>query len=145
MAVLTGAIGPLGAIVEVKVMQGAQRVAALKKAGLPFATPQVIVGLVDTGASCSAIDRIVVAGLNLQHRGIVAIHTPSTGAGFVQCNQYDISLVLGESQPDPLELTLPVIESDFASQGFLALIGRDVLRRCVLTFDGPSGRFTLTT
>ena len=40
-------------------------------------------------------------------------------------------------------LTLPVIESDFASQGFFALIGRDVLQFRRLIYDGPTDAFEL--
>lgn len=37
----------------------------------------------------------------------------------------------------------PLLETDLSSARCDALIGRDVLARCVLTLDGPSGEFTL--
>ncbi len=36
-----------------------------------------------------------------------------------------------------------VIESHLASEGFLALIGWDILSHCILTSDGPAKRFSL--
>jgi hypothetical protein len=143
MSVLTGQISALGPLVQFKAMQSRQRVEALKKAGIPFSSPSVGLGLLDTGASCSALDRGLIAGLGLDFRGITHIHTPSTGPAFQACNQFDACIILGETQPQPLMVTLPVIESDFATQGFHALIGRDVLRHCVFTFEGPNGSFRL--
>lgn len=144
MPVLTGQIALFGPTIEVKVMPSPQRVAALKKAGQAFAQPITVIGLVDTGASCSALDRTIITRLELEFRGATPIHTPSTGPAHEMRDQYDVSFVLGEAQPGPLEMTLPVIESDFASEGFFALIGRDGLRRCVLTYDGPADKFTLS-
>jgi hypothetical protein len=81
--------------------------------------------------------------MGLDPRGIVRIHTPSTGTNYEERNQYDASLVIGEGYPTPLTLTLPVLGCDFASEGFLALIGRDVLDRCFLMYDGPEKTYTL--
>ena len=143
MPLLTGLIGPQGPMIEVKVMQSPQRVAALKKAGRPYSSPAVILALLDTGASTTALDRFVVAGLQLDFRNVISIHTPSTGAAYESRNTFDASVVLGEMQPVALVKTVEVIESDFAIQGFYGLIGRDILRHCIFTFDGPSGRFTI--
>ena len=40
-------------------------------------------------------------------------------------------------------VSLPVLCGDFSGQGIDGLVGRDVLTRCVATFDGPARRFTL--
>ncbi len=143
MSVLSDRISALGPLVPFKAMQSRQRVEALKKAGIPFSSPCVGLGLLDTGASCSALDRGLIVSLGLDFRGITYIHTPSTGPAFQACNQYDACIVLGETQTHPLMVTIPVIESDFSTQGFQALIGRDVLRHCVFTFEGPKGCFRL--
>jgi hypothetical protein len=143
MHVLKGKVTKLGLEIDVKVMPTSQRVAALKQAGLPFPQPMVIVGLLDTGAGCSCLDRGVVQGLGLDPRGVTRIHTPSTGTNYEERNQYDACLVIGEGYPKPLVLTLPVLGCDFASQGFFALIGRDVLDQCFLMYDGPARTFTL--
>lgn len=130
-------------MIEVKMMLTTQHVDALKRAGKPFAPPMTISGLVDTGASCSAIDRNLANGLGLVAKGVVSVHTPTTGSDYIDLLQYDVCLVLGAGQADALVLTLPVIESDFASEGFLALIGRDVLKSCMFNYDGPAETFTI--
>ena len=73
----------------------------------------------------------------------MSVHTPSTNGGYVQKNAYDVSIVLGEGQPNPLVKNVLAIEADLASQGFLALIGRDILEHCAFTLDGPAGMFRL--
>jgi len=132
-----------GATVSVTVMQSPDYVAALKRAGRPFASPMAVLGILDTGASCSALDSRIVRLMSLQHRGVAEIHTPSTGAGVVHKGVYDATLALGETTGRPISATVPVIECEFASRGFLALIGRDLLNLCILTYDGPTGRFQL--
>lgn len=61
------------------------------------------------------------------------------------CSQYDVSI----SIPPPKGLafqvpTIAVTEHEFFNaQGFHALIGRDVLSRCILIYNGQIGLFTL--
>jgi hypothetical protein len=143
MPTLTGSIGPWGPTINVKVMQSNQRVRALKQAGLPFSSPCVVVGLIDTGASLSALDASIIASLGLAPRNVVSIHTPSTGAAYEKRLTFDALVVLGETPGKPLSKTLNVISCELASQGFMALIGRDLLRYCRLVYDGPNNSFTL--
>jgi hypothetical protein len=116
---------------------------ALKRFGLPYSSPQTVTGLIDTGASCSAIDILLANGLGLERRGVTNVHTPSTGDRLESRNLYDACFVLGEGHSKALHLTLSVIESEFASQGFFVLIGRDVLEHCVFTYDGRTAKHTL--
>jgi hypothetical protein len=144
MAKVSGRMaGQQGATVFVKVMQSPEYVEALKKAGLAWAEPKSVTGLLDTGAGLSALDPIVIASMQLRPRGAIEIHTPSTGTDVVFRDTYDATLVIGEETPSPLTTTVPVISCEFASRGFHALIGRDILNRCVLTYDGPAGVFRL--
>jgi hypothetical protein len=76
--------------------------------------------------------------------GSVPIITPSTGATPHYCDQYDVSLaVLLADQGFHIIDTLPVIASGLAHQGHKALIGRDVLSRAILIYNGQSGNMTL--
>ena len=112
----------MGAMTFVKVMQSPQRVEALRRAGRDFASPMSALVLVDTGASSTCLDRQLIFGLGLEVRGVASIHTPSTSAAYEQRNLFDACVVLGEGQANPLVTTLPVIESDFAVQGFLGIL-----------------------
>lgn len=143
MPAIAGAIDAYGAMIVVRLGATARRLAALRKAGRPVPGTMDVLALLDTGASCSAIDRHVVRQLDLEGRGFASIHTPSTGSGYVDRDTYDAAVTLGAGGPGEASVACEVIEADFAHQGFFALIGRDVLARCVLTYDGPSSRFTL--
>lgn len=143
MPSLTGSIGAWGPMIYLKAMQSNERVRALKRAGLPFTSPHVVLALIDTGASISALDESVVASLGLAPRGIVSIHTPSTGAAYEKRMTYDALVVLGETAGKPLSRTLAILSCELATQGFLALIGRDILQYCRFRYDGPNGTFIL--
>jgi hypothetical protein len=59
---------------------------------------------------------------------------------------YDVlfAIPVGSNGTPFLRPTLAVMECDLLqSQGFHALIGRDVLSECLLTFNGAAGYFTL--
>lgn len=144
MPTLTGDIDGWGATLTVVIMQTHQRILALRKAGKRHAPPMTGIGLIDTGASGSAIDGRFVRMLDLDCRGSISIHTPSSGLDLDVRDQYDVSISLGGDTGSPLEVTTPVICCDLWDRGGIhALIGRDILSRCILTFDGPSNRFTL--
>src|SRR4051812_18787161 len=114
MPTIGGPINPqLGAAVFVKFMQGADYVQALKNAGKRFTTPTTVLGILDTGASATCLDRQIISNLALLNRGPRPIHTPSTGNSIVYRDTYDALVVIGESEPDPLFDTLQIIQSDF--------------------------------
>jgi hypothetical protein len=124
----------------------APRRAALEAANQPIPPPVRIRALVDTGASCTCIDPTVLAQLQLTPTGSTQMITPSTGQTPVVTEQYDVGIyVPGPTGADrPLAFpTLPVVASDLQLQGFQALIGRDVLSRCILYYNGDFGLFTL--
>lgn len=75
------------------------------------------------------------------------VHTPSSGAVPHRANQYDISLAIIFGTPLRMlygNHTMAVLESDFAAQGIQGLLGRDVLSRSLLIYDGATGIFTLS-
>ena len=116
---------------------------ALKKAGLPFSSPHVVLGLIDTGASLSALDESIVTALGLAPRNMISIHTPSTGAAYEKRMTFEALVVLGETSGKPLSKTITVLSCELATQGFFALIGRDLLQHCRFLYDGPENSFTL--
>lgn len=143
MGRLGGPMSDRGPLIDIKVMLPTYQVDAFKAQGLAYGRPRVIRGLLDTGANCSAIDRNVAEDLKLVSHGFVLVHTPTTGSDYVERLQYVACLVVGEGQDDALVLTLPVIESDLSTRDFLILVGRDVLKSCTFTYDGPTDTFIL--
>lgn len=132
-------------MVEAFVGVSTGRVAALQQAQQPVPPPQRIRALIDTGASGSCMDPIVLRALGIQPTGVIAVNTPTTGMTPAICNQYDVSIVIPAPNSAPFQVpTTAVTEHEFfAAQGFHALIGRDILSRCVLIYNGQLGLFTL--
>jgi len=103
--------------------------------------------LVDTGASHTCIDPSVLQSLGLTPTGIATVNTPTTGTQPQNQDQYDISLLIPGSHPTHFPLVvpnIPVICAQFLqAQGFHGLLGRDVLSRCILIYNGPASMFTV--
>jgi hypothetical protein len=100
--------------------------------------------LVDTGAGLSAVDDRVMSELEIPPVNDMETITPhglsvsnmyNASANFSDFGMVDISLegclgcYLGESLPEEPRIIM--------------LLGRDLLRRFVLTYDGPAGRATI--
>jgi hypothetical protein len=119
---------------------------ALTLAGQAPPAPQTGRGLIDTGASCTCIDPMIFAALGIQPTGIVPMLTPSTGATPQNAETYDVGIFIPNGQEPALIIpTLAVSASElYAGQGFHALIGRDILERCVLIYNGKLPYVTLS-
>lgn len=135
-----------GPLLSVLVGVSAPKSAAMQKAGLKV--PQFVQGtfLLDTGASGTCVDPHFVQSLGLTPRGAVMIQTPSTAGNAVSCNQYDVALFIPGMNASATGFhigALPVIETPLAAQGIEGLIGRDVIDRCTLVYNGSAGMFTL--
>lgn len=120
---------------------------ALEEQGQAVPTPILIRALVDTGATCTCIDTATLAPLQISPTGQSTLQTASTGNAPVLANQFDVALVIpGPTQGSaPLVFeTIPIVALDgLSTQGFQALIGRDILSKCVLHYNGDMGLFTL--
>ena len=141
---LTLQITPIGPLVDFICGVSKPRADALQKEGLAVPTPVNVKGLVDTGASITSIDPSVLRLLGVVSTGTIPLHTPSTKPGCPHvANQYDVSLVLVHPMVTRTWFALPVIETELLHQGIQALVGRDVLHFCLMTYDGQAGTFTL--
>jgi len=72
--------------------------------------------------------------------------TPSTGNSSHVCDQSDISLILQHPDGNVELTTLPIITTDLSclvKLGIHALIGRDVLAKCLFFYNGAVKRFAL--
>jgi hypothetical protein len=84
-----GSISRWGPTIDIKIMQTNQRVEALKRSGRKFSSPMVVLGLIDTGASISALDPTIIHSLGLAPRDVVSVHTPTTGPAYEERWSYD--------------------------------------------------------
>lgn len=112
----------------------------LQAQGQPVPAPVTGVGLIDTGASLSAIDHSVVQSLQLAPIGTLNV------GGVAGPNQH-LKYPAAFRFPSP---TFPGINFNFVlganiiGQGIVALIGRDVLTHFVLVYNGVLGQYILS-
>jgi len=131
-------------VIDLLVGVSGPRAEALKKANQAIPNPIPVRALIDTGASCTSIDPTVLKSLGVPSTGTIPCHTPSTKSGQPHmANQFDVSLVLIHPLLTRAFHALPVIESELCHQGIHAILGRDILSFCLLTYDGQSQSFSL--
>ena len=135
---------PGGPILDLGIAVSEPHERALRAANKPVPPPVRIRALVDTGASGTCVDPTCLKSLGLTSKGQTPIRTPSTGATPHFCDQYDVSIILLHKSITLRLAAVPIIASDLAIQGIQALLGRDVLSRCLLVYDGSAGSFTLS-
>ena len=112
---------------------------ALLAKGVALPTPKSGLALIDTGASNTCIDDDVARELGLPVIDIA--HMQSASHAKHQCNVYPVTIDI----PGVVNLNSPrTMGAALAGQGLLALIGRDVLGRCTLFYNGPLGQITLS-
>ena len=127
-----------GPVLQVSVTIEENAGKALISQGKPLPAPKQGLALIDTGASNSCIDEQAAKDLGL----------PIIDVGTMQSASHDKA----PSNIYPVQIITPIFTLNsprtmgaaLASQGLLAIIGRDVLMRCTLFYNGPMGQVTLS-
>jgi hypothetical protein len=89
------------------------------------------------------VDSGVLRKLGLIPTEIVPVLTPSTAGQPHVTGSFEVSISLLHPKLNYTFYSVSVLESDFTGQGIGALIGRDLLAKCLLVYDGQAGVFTL--
>lgn len=143
-------ISPAGPIVQISVGFSPGREAALRRLGRPVLSRIIFSAPLDTGADVSMIDQgrltpFVRDGMEL--KAFVHVNAPGMG-GLGLFPRFlcglDILHPSGSRQQHFRLGAIELIERPLGSPDFQALIGRDILSRCVFNFDDPANRFSLS-
>lgn len=139
---LTWPLPPQGPLVKLFVTVSTGRAKELRKGGRPVPPGVTLPALIDTGATSTLVDEAALGPLGLEAKDVAFIHTPSSGDAAVACNPYDAYLAISDTTGFNIGDS-PVLAVNFARHGIKALVGRDVLARCLLVYDGSNRTFTL--
>jgi predicted aspartyl protease len=129
-----------GPVVQIAVALADAVASELVKQGKPIPAPIAGLGLIDTGAISTCIDEAAASKLKLPVVNVVTLASASHASS--KANVYPVKfqiagLAMAVNAPSAVGAPLEF-------QGLLALIGRDVLQRCTLFYNGPIGAITLS-
>jgi hypothetical protein len=140
-------ISASGPVVDAAIMVSEARRQVLEQNNIPVPPPQLIRALVDSGASHTCLDPSVMSALGLTPTGTTDVITPTTGVNAVSADTYDVAFAVLAGKPGESHLIFPTWKVSsmelLHAQGIHALIGRDILSRCVLIYNGAENTFTI--
>ena len=131
-------------IVHLYVGVGLAKSESLRERGMPRPVARLLSALVDTGASRTVVEEEWLKGLGLSSLMEEDVYTASSGGVPDKRGVYAIELSLAEAMTGTLARDLLVVAaSDLSGLGVQMLLGRDILSRLVLTYNGPGRDFSL--
>ncbi len=131
-------------LLEMYVAVSTSDVAVFRESGRSVAGPRKVVALIDTGAGQSQVDLSIIGDLEIFAIDETRVFTASTAEEPESRDVYSVDLALAGAKPGPLAINLRVVGSDsLAGLKVQMLLGRDVLDRCLLAYDGPNRRCSL--
>lgn len=99
--------------------------------------------LIDTGAERSMIDAEQARMLGLQEAGEADVVTPTTGGNAVKQKLRRANLVFVAGRFECVIPNVELVESELINQGFALLLGRDVLNKLTMIWDGGNKHVTV--
>jgi predicted aspartyl protease len=100
--------------------------------------------LIDTGAAMTKIEGSILRGLGLSPVSTIAEVTASSGATPIDREVYCVELIMPGARDPFLAWDLQVTSAeDLSGFGVQGLLGRDILERCHLFYNGPEGHLSL--
>ena len=114
-----------------------------KRAEFGGETPQPVSGLalIDTGSTVTAVDDKVCAKLKLSPTGVIQLQHAGGGTREAPC--YPLQVLFPGTPLPPLTASR-IASVDLGNAPYLLLIGRDLLRRLRMVYNGPMGRIEIT-
>jgi hypothetical protein len=133
-----------GLLIDVRVGISAPRQAWLWKKGLQHPPPVRAEFVIDTGADRTMVNDRILLNLGLQPTESTRVLTSSSAGKPETCDVYDISLEMrGKGNAAWRSSSLAVLGRHLPNDSIEGMIGRDILDRMVLVYDGPQRMFRL--
>jgi len=135
-----------GPIIQIQIEVPEALAASLQATTQPIPNPVDGIALIDTGATITSVHAPILIGLGINPVGVVTV---GTAGGPQQQSAYPAKFRFPGTQLPGFELAR-VIGCDLTGQTvmnqrpIIALIGRDVLSRAVLVYNGSAGMFSLS-
>jgi|SRR5208337_2536095 len=149
MNTLSALVDAQGALIDILLTLAGPDLLALRQKGAPLPQPVAARAVIDTGADVTCLDSKLIVPLiasGLPPGKFLLTNLPATG-GLRPSMEYSVGLTIvhpsGRTRSNLVLRNQPVVEQALGSLGYDALIGRDVLDRCLLIYDGPGRRFSL--
>jgi predicted aspartyl protease len=110
-----------------------------KAVGLEYPRPLQLLALIDTGSSLTVVNPEVAQTCKLRPTGITKV---SAAGGIGRWPEYAATISFPEHDLQSFEL-IRVVGCPLPQQEWSCLIGRDVLRRWLFSYDGKTGAWTI--
>ena len=147
MPFLTVPLNDAGPLIDVGFALSSYRIDVMKQAGMAdmiYREPVWVTALIDTGSNISVINRHVIETLSLSSTGNVNVRSAVSGMNSELRDTYDVCLAFAKPRITPMHANLRVVEGSFFGKSFEAIIGRDILCKCLFFYDGPDQKFSLS-
>ena len=135
-----------GPLLEVEITAPLEFVHYLSEHSLPRFPSIRGLGQIDTGAAVSAVDPSVFDRLDIPSIDREMVHTAH---GLSELDRYNASVTFPQLDLSPVSLPYVLggqIRRESASGAdIIMLVGRDLLKHLVFTYDGPRVRFSVVT
>lgn len=129
-----------GPLIRIAISAPQFEIAQGRRIGLDFPEPMTIGGLIDTGASLTVVNPQVAQRCRLSHTGFATIFAAGSSG---QYPEYAAAISFPNHELKGFELIRVVACPIVGQRLFACLIGRDILRKWMLTYDGHSGETTI--
>ena len=135
-----------GPIVEVRPEIGPEDAANRVATGRDVLTAISVLGLVDTGAQMTAIQRMLAQRIDLPVFETIDVGSSVLGEEVCRARTGKIRMTFGslEAGDSPRWRILHAVGVSIVSPSLTILIGRDVLATCRFTYDGRKRRFMMS-
>jgi predicted aspartyl protease len=130
-----------GPCIKVVIMNSSDVIGEWRALGLDCPEPRAVTALIDTGASVTVISKVFANHCKLFQTGEGRLFT--TLAGRAVCGEHAGAISFPGTDLGPVD-SHPIVSANFVGErNYSCLIGRDILRNWLITFDGRAKRVVI--